>query len=152
MTPTQDLNPMPAVVPPPEPGTSVPPKAGGAVIRRLDVLSDGKDRLWKRVAPAWAISGGIHVLIVMVTLFLFGGKKEEPKVSSPWAVNAPAHVASSTASGTKASMTDKVLKVADSAAKYAGVGDLAPTALKDQAVGGMNKAESGLSKGASGQD
>lgn len=85
--------------------------------------------------------------------FLFGGKKEEPKVSSPWAANAPAQVpGSSTGSGSKASMTDRVLKAADGAAKYAGVGEYTPSALKDQAVGGMSKAESGLTKATSGQD
>ena len=105
-----------------------------------------------KIAGFIARNGVILLALVGGGYFLFGGKKEEPKVSSPWAVNAPAHVATSTGSGTKASMTDKVLKVADSAAKYAGVGDLTPTAIKDQAVGGMNKAESGLSKATSGQD
>ncbi len=104
------------------------------------------------IARIIARNGVLVVALIGVGYFLFAGKQDEPKVSSPWAVNAPAHVAGSTGSGTKASMTDKVLKAADSAAKYAGVGNLTPGALKDQAVGGMNKAESGLSKAASGHD
>ncbi|MEO6716211.1 MAG: hypothetical protein ABIM50_03055 [Novosphingobium sp.] len=104
------------------------------------------------IARIIARNGVVVIGLIGAGYFLFGGKKEEPKGSSPWAVNAPAHVASSTSTGTKASMTDKVLKVADNAAKYAGVGDLTPSALKDQAVGGMNKAEGGLSKATSGQD
>ena len=97
-----------------------------------------------------ARNGIVLVALVVVGYFLFAGKKETPKPSSPWAVNAPAQVASST--GSKASMTDKVLKVADNAAKYAGVQGYAPGALKDQAVGGMNKAEGGLNKATSSQD
>ena len=90
----------------------------------------------------------VLVAVVGVGYFLFAGKKEEAKPSSPWAVNAPAQVASST--GSKASMTDRVIKVADSAARYAGVKEYTPGALKDQAVGNMNKTEGALTKASSG--
>lgn len=108
-----------------------------------------------KIAGFVARNGVILLALVGAGYFLFGGKKEEPKVSSPWAVNAPAHVPgsnTSTGSNTKASMTDKVLKVADSAVQYAGVGEFKPSELKDQAVGGMTKASDGLSKGAVSQD
>ena len=97
-----------------------------------------------------ARNGVLLIALIGVGYFLFAGKKEEPKPSSPWAVNAPAQVASST--GAKASMTDKVLGAADSAAKYAGVQAYTPGALKDQAVGNMNKTEGALTKAGSSQD
>ena len=104
------------------------------------------------IARIIARNGVLLVALIGAGYFLFGGKKDEPKVSSPWAVNAPAKVAGSVSTGTKTSMTDKVLKAADSAAQYAGVGEFKPSELKDQAVGGMNKAEGGLSKATSGHD
>ena len=91
------------------------------------------------------------IALVGAGYFLFGGKKDEPAPSSPWAVNAPAQVASSTSSS-QGSMTDKVLKAADSAAKYAGVSEYTPSALKDQAVGNLNKTEGALAKAGAGQD
>jgi hypothetical protein len=45
-----------------------------------------------------------------------------------------------------------VLKAADSAAKYAGVSEYTPSALKDQAVGNLNKTEGALAKAGTGQD
>ena len=92
----------------------------------------------------------VLVVFVGVGYFLFAGQKEAPKPSSPWSTGATTQVA--TISGSKASMTDKVLKVADSAAKYAGVQDYTPGALKDQAVGNMNKTENALTKAGTGQD
>ena len=113
-----------------------------------------------KIAGFIARNGVVLLALIGAGYFLFGGKKEEPKPSSPWAVNAPAQVPGSSntstgigiSSATTASMTDRVLKVADGAAKYAGVGEYTPSALKDQAVGGMNKAEQGLTKASSGQD
>jgi len=113
-----------------------------------------------KIAGFIARNGVVLLALIGAGYFFFGGKKEEPKPSSPWAVNAPAKVADSSntstgigiSSATKASMTDRVLKVADGAAKYAGVGEYTPSALNDQAVGGMNKAEQGLTKASSGQD
>ena len=92
----------------------------------------------------------VLVALVGVGYFLLAGQKEAPKPSSPWSTVATTQVASST--GSKASMTDKVLGVADSAAKYAGVQGYTPGALKDQAVGNMNKTENALTKAGSGQD
>ena len=89
-------------------------------------------------------------MLVGAGYFLFGGKKEEPKPSSPWATNAPVQVASS--SSAKASVTDNVLKVADSAAKYAGVQAYTPTALRDQAVGNINKTQTALESPNKNQD
>ena len=94
-----------------------------------------------------ARNGVLLVALIGVGYFLSAGKKEEPKPSSPWAVNAPAQLVSST--GSKASMTDRVLKVADNAA---GVQGYTPSALKDQAVGNMNKTEGAMTKVSSDQD
>jgi hypothetical protein len=92
----------------------------------------------------------VLIALVGVGYFLFAGQKEAPKPSSPWSAGAATQGASS--AGSKTSMTDKVLKVADSAAKYAGVQDYTPGALKDQAVGNMNKTENALTKAGSSQD
>jgi hypothetical protein len=90
------------------------------------------------------------IALAGVGYFLFAGQKEAPKRTSPWSAGATTQVASN--AGTKASMTDNVLKVADSAAKYAGVQDYTPSALKDQAVGNMNKTQGALAKVGSGQN
>jgi hypothetical protein len=92
----------------------------------------------------------VLIALVGVGYFLFAGQKEAPKPSSPWSARATSQTASS--AGSKSSMTDKVFKVADSAAKYAGVQDFAPGALKDQAVGNMHKTQNALSKPGSSQD
>ena len=97
-----------------------------------------------------ARNGIIVIALIGAGYFLFGGKKEVPKPSSPWAANAPAQVANATPA--KASMTDKVLKVADGAAKYAGVQAYAPTALRDQAVGNINKTQTALENPNKNQD
>jgi len=96
-------------------------------------------------------NGIILLALVGAGYFLFGGKKEDAKPSSPWAVNASAQVAGSS-TGSKASVTDKVLKVADSAAKYAGVQQYTPGALKEQTVGNLNKTQGALDNPNKNQD
>ena len=92
----------------------------------------------------------IILALLLGGYFMFMGDKQPPKPTSAWAVNAPAPGA--TVTPAKSSITDKVLGAADSAAKYAGVQEYTPTALRDQAVGNMNKTENALSKAGSGQD
>ena len=92
----------------------------------------------------------VFVALIAVCYFLFAGHKEAPKPSSPWSAQASAPVAAD--SGAKASMTDRVMKVAGGAAQKLGVQDYTPTAIRDQTVGNMNKTEGALTKVNGNQD
>ncbi len=81
---------------------------------------------------------------IALGIFFMSGNDDAAVPSSPWAANASAPVATSQAG--KTSLTDKALKVADSAAKMAGVEEYSPLALKDQAVGGFDKTQSAVAK------
>jgi hypothetical protein len=76
--------------------------------------------------------------VIAVGAFFMSGQKEEPKPSSPWAVAPAAPVQGGGAAGS--SFTDKAFKAADSAAKMAGMEDYAPSQLRDQTVGNLEKA------------
>ena len=82
--------------------------------------------------------------LVAVGVFLASGDKDASKPASPWAAGAAEPVASS--AGSKASLTDRALKVVDGAAKMAGVEEYSPSALKEQAVGGFEKTDAAITQ------
>jgi hypothetical protein len=88
-----------------------------------------------------------HKLLIITVFavfgFLFLGNKEEPKPSSPWSTNATGQVAASSDSK-KSSFTVKAFKALNGLATTLGVEEYMPTALRDQAIGNLDKTQQAL--------
>ena len=97
------------------------------------------------------VKNKVVILALLLAGYLaFSGNKEPPKPKNAWDTVAAAPAGGGAA--TQASLTDKALKLLNAGAKYAGVEEYMPTALRDQAVDGFVKTEAALANAGKGQD
>lgn len=88
------------------------------------------------------VQNKVVVLAILIgCYFAFAGNKEAPKPKNAWDT-----VAAAPATAKEATWTEKGLKLANQAAKAAGVEEYMPQALQEQAISGLNKSEEALTK------